>query len=118
MGLVPFLAAITARVWTDSPLKGELSSRAAVISEVLRCPAVLVPTSTHGVCLGPLASSCDAVSKPSDFHTGVLLRGWLRWARLLAEVEPRRRVQETGTESWHLLSWQARGAWTTTICCT
>lgn len=33
--LVPFLAAVTARVWTDSPLKCELTSRGAVISEVL-----------------------------------------------------------------------------------
>ena len=39
MGLVPFLAAVTARVWTDSPLTGELSSRAAVICEVPRCSA-------------------------------------------------------------------------------
>ena len=47
MGLVPFLAAITARVWTDSPLKGELSSRAAVISEVLRCCVFLPPHTVY-----------------------------------------------------------------------
>lgn len=47
--LVPFLASVTARTWTDSPLKCALTDRGAVISDVISPPVYPLPTEAPAV---------------------------------------------------------------------